>query len=279
MFRNDAAKLLMLLGMLTVLSACKIIVINPEGTPDGGQVTVGSTNQFCQLVGDEVCTVTVDNTNFGIQLVAQPDANYQFVGWHDGDGFLCAGQPATCDYDLSPLAGIPFVEALVASSSTFYAMPIFAPINQTFTADGKEWYRPDLFADVSYNDVLGLCGPSFVCPQGSFLNGVNVSGFKLADANEVLSLFDSLGVPTFQIIGGLGYVEVDSSWAPLIQAIFGITESPNITTGITSSLGLATVLGTVRDEGPGQQDFVNVFESGMPASQSSNLIGAWFYRL
>lgn len=208
-------KHLFLVAVLIFIGGCKIIVINPEG----GQVNVGSTSDFCLLNPGEQCSVDVSNSSFGAQFIATPDIDSQFVRWQEGTNFVCAGQGPTCDIDVSLLAGIPAVEALVASNTTYYAMPVFAPLQETFTVDGKEWLLPGLFTNVTYDQVDAVCGAFSVCPSGSFLNGVNVIGYQLAHPDDVVSLFSALGVPGFEIGANQQYGEIDSTWAPLIQGI------------------------------------------------------------
>jgi hypothetical protein len=81
------------------------------------------------------------------------------------------------------------IEAVVASDQMFYIMPIFvqAHVKDTVTVEGKEWYQPDLFTELSWNEI------NAVCPEGKcvgMLNDYDMTGWTWATIKDMNDLFN-----------------------------------------------------------------------------------------
>jgi hypothetical protein len=63
-----------------------------------------------------------------------------------------------------------------------------ASITDTVFANGNEWAQPDLFLDLSWNDINTVC-PGGVCGSGS-LNGYDMAGWVWATVDELNQLFN-----------------------------------------------------------------------------------------
>lgn len=64
-------------------------------------------------------------------------------------------------------------------------------VTNTVFAKGKKWAQPDLFTNLSWNQVNAVC-PGGVC--NGVLNGYNVTGWRWASNSEVAQLLNSYGV-------------------------------------------------------------------------------------
>lgn len=88
-------------------------------------------------------------------------------------------------------------------------------ITNTVTVDGKVWGQPDLFTDLSWNDIDAVC-PAGVC--AGTLNGYNMAGWKWASVNDVNALFNFyIGSPELGP-GPSEFIELESQWAPDFSA-------------------------------------------------------------
>jgi len=58
----------------------------------------------------------------------------------------------------------------------------------TVTVAGRVWAQPDLFVDLSWNQIQVQC-PSGICSGSAVLNGYHMSGWKLASVDDVNALF------------------------------------------------------------------------------------------
>jgi len=85
--------------------------------------------------------------------------------------------------------------------------------------DGKDWFQPASFLDLSWNDIAGACNSTTGSCSGS-LNGVNVTGATWASVAEVNDLFNSF-LPSPELGPGPDiFSEIDSLWAPDILTTF-----------------------------------------------------------
>jgi hypothetical protein len=190
MTAGKVLRLLLFACVVSIATGCKVAVIVVEG----GEVQ--STGSGTCAAGT-ICIVEVNDTNFSETFTAVPDHGWYFEKWNSGGGFWCAKStnPA-CAVSSEAAEGHPSWEALIASSETFYLMPVFnevEPFMDTVIADGKEWRQPVDFVNYSYSLVNAVC-PSGVC--SGFLPGstVDLTGYTWASIDEVSALFNSYGL-------------------------------------------------------------------------------------
>jgi hypothetical protein len=193
MFRSLALVFCML-----SLAGCKLGVLVVEG----GEVQ--SVLSGTCLEGS-TCLHVVNDTTYSETFTASPRSGWEFVRWNAGDGFLCADSVnPVCVVSNLQLAGVEAAEAIVASNSTFYIMPIFEritpPNGDVLYVGGHEWMNPDLFRteDDSYSvnalDIAAACPwnsglTAYVC-TGS-LGGIDVNGWAWATEDKI-SIFADL---------------------------------------------------------------------------------------
>jgi hypothetical protein len=231
----------------------------------------------------------VTNTNFDDFFTAVPNYGWYFEKWNSGDRFFCADTTSPmCVLSLRSAKGNAVIEELVASSETFYLMPVFKPAPDIITVDGKEWYQPYLFLTLSWNDINSVC-PAGKC--AGMLNGHDMAGWTWASIEDVNALFnyyigsEVLGPGPDGIINPGG----DSAWAPAFYS-----DRWRFTHGPSSNRGSRAVYANMRDlpelgksyiggiyddihDGVGVNDGVYTTGRHRPAI-GSPYVGGWFYR-
>ena len=185
-------RLTLFLGVFTAISGCKLAVIVAEG----GEVQSLSSG-VC--AAGRVCVHQISDTSYSERFTAAPDAGWEFVKWSTGGGFFCEGSTdPICELSLSGTEGVAAIEQIVASSKTFYIMPIFEcmvgcvglPITDTVTVGGKEWAQPDLFSGITGQQVAARC-PEGICGENTVLNGWSMDGWQWASVDDVNTLFNT----------------------------------------------------------------------------------------
>lgn len=269
------AKTITVLIAAGLLASCKISILVPEG----GFVTNFGSSSCTTVNQGQACVIDISDTNFGTQFIAQPFPFFVFDHWYDGPGFLCAGSTdQNCIVDNTALAGVPFVEAFIATKETVYLMPVFKRDIATLTVDGKEWLRPSLFTGLSYDDIVAAC-PGGVCGNGAVILGQTMNDFVLASVDDVNGLFNAIigGTP---LVGPSGYSEIDSIWGPILTTMFGVTEigpAGSRVSGLTrtpSGGSVYTADCTDLNSGVDSARTASTQSNGL----SSPSVGAWFYR-
>ena len=281
-----AAKFLVFVFIVGVLASCKIAVIVVEG----GQVQ--STGSGTCVAGT-ICIIEVTDTNFSETFTAVPDKGWYFEKWNSGDGFICGGSSdLACFLSSEGASGNAALEALIASSDTFYLMPILKrarPITDTISVVGREWAQVDLFANLSWNDINTIC-PAGIC--SGVLNGFDMTGWMWASVEDLNSLFNHyIG---FKALGpgpdtyGAGN---NSAWAP---AFFNDGWRPNNPVGerslsralfgplrdrITVPGGEAAAPGGIADVDPTALSVVDLASTEGEISLELKAGGSWFYRI
>jgi hypothetical protein len=268
-----AARFLILAGFVCFVAACKLAVIVVEG----GEV---QSQRSGTCVAGTICIVEVNDTNFRDLFTAVPNEGWNFQKWNSGDRLLCAESTFPgCEVSSEEAAGNSVLEALIASSETFYLMPVFVPAPDIIKADGKEWYQPYLFKDLSWNDI------NEICQEGGckgVLNGIDLRGWTWAsidDFNALINFYigrDELGPG-----GGDYYWELDSEWFP---ALFE--------DGWRSSRAYSNFLGGITRDLFNVEGFYEAYNPYISDSRGSHEVstradlndyeaagGAWFYRV
>ena len=163
-------------------------------------------------------------------------------------------------------------------------------ITDTVTVDGTEWAQPDLFINLSWNDINTVC-PGGECINGGVLNGKDMTGWKWASVDDVNGLFNFyIGAPELGP-GEDHYVQLNSLWAPAIFANgWRSTHSwwaGNLISGNHADLSNSCTMPYCACRGMLQEslesgvvDWVDTGFVGCSLSVEfgSNTIGAWFYR-
>jgi hypothetical protein len=280
-------KMLMLISVIFFVAGCKLAAIVVEG----GEVQ--STSSGTCIAGS-VCIIEVNDTNFNETFTAVPDPGWYFKKWNSGEGFLCSKSTGpTCVVSSEAAEGLPAFEALIASSATFYMMPIFeeaTPIADTIIVNGIRWAQVDLFTNLSWAQINAVC-PAGVC--AGLLNGHNMTGWTWASVEDINALFnhyigsDALDSNTGYYSGG-GW---DSWWAnafrndgwrgymlsPEPQVLYltqgWLRDKYNAQDGSTARL--IDVL--FDDQGFLSGDSIFTFESS-EINQAGASLGGWFYR-
>lgn len=186
-------KMLALVSVITVLPACKLALIVVEGGYVTGSNGGGCQVQVPQLWGS-ACLQKINDTDYSNTFTAVPDPGWQFVKWYSGPGFLCGGSNNPgCAVSTVGTEGNATAEAIIASDSTVYLMPIFArttpaaPITKTVIVNGNEWAQPIEFLALKRSEIAAVC-PAGVC-SGS-LNGFDMNGWTWASSDDVNALFN-----------------------------------------------------------------------------------------
>jgi hypothetical protein len=272
-------KILMLASVIFFVAGCKLAVIVVEG---GEVQSPGLGN--C-LEGD-ICIFQVTGTDFNETFTAVPNSGWVFVRWNSGYGFFCQDSTnPTCVISAEAAEGNEAIEALIASSQTFYLMPVFerpTPLTDTdtVTVDGKIWAQVDLFTSLSWNDINDVC-PEGIC--AGILNGYDMTGWIWASANDINALFNYY-IGSDVLGPGPEYLsDATSVWAPAFfkhgwRATYSYPNVLRITLGWVSGIsGL----------GDGYFSYLVDLDTGIPYGDELNTrknppvgydVGGWFHR-
>lgn len=203
---EQTLRFLLFLSITALVAGCKLAVIVVE---DGEVQSIASGT----CVAGSICIVDVDDQYFSESFTAVPGTGRYFHKWNSGDRFLCGGSTdPTCTLSFQGHEESEAVEGMVASSETFYLMPVFRRYSDTITVDGKEWAQVDLFTNLSWNQINAVC-PKGIC--AGMLNGHDMTGWIWASVEDLNALFnhyvgrDVLGPGPDHYM-----VDPNSEWAP-----------------------------------------------------------------
>jgi hypothetical protein len=248
-----AVRFLILAGFVSLVTACKIAVMVVEG----GEVQ--STASGTCMAGSN-CIVEVHDTTFSEAFTAIPNEGWYFHGWNSDDRFLCGGstnRECTLSFEWYSQEN-PAVEILVASSETFYLMPIFKehPIYPRATlgneprsiwidGENQQWLQPKDFTGYTFNQVNAVC-PDGACVGSLPGSTFDLTGYTWASIMEVSSLFNAYGLnPPFT--GPFQYRSNDPNVNAAIAQDFAVTDSACYG---DCPVGHLFVAGMVRDPPP-----------------------------
>jgi hypothetical protein len=176
-------KIVLLLVITSLMIGCKLAVVVVEG----GEV-MSTSPIICE--GSNVCIFDVEDTSFADTFAALADSGWYFEKWNAGDRFFCAGSSdPLCMLSLVEAEGNVDIEELVASSETFYLMPIFKPSEDMITVNGKQWLQVDLFSNLTWDEINEIC-PGGPCKDQGFINDRDMTGWMWAAVEDVNSLFN-----------------------------------------------------------------------------------------
>ena len=107
--------LLLLMGLFAMLVGCRLEVISPSGG------TVTWSDGSCPA--GAVCSFDVTDNEFNKQFTAEPLPGFEFVKWHAGSDFLCAGSTDTsCSVNST---GLTAEDLAPYQTSRRYVMPVY----------------------------------------------------------------------------------------------------------------------------------------------------------
>jgi hypothetical protein len=130
----------------------------------------------------------VNDTNFSERFAAIPDDGWYFQKWNSGDRFFCGDSTdLICTLSFQGHEDSKAVEDMVASTEVFYIMPVFKQFPDMIAVDGKQWYQPYLFTELSWAEINAVC-PAGEC--AGVLNGYDMTGWTWASIKDVNALFN-----------------------------------------------------------------------------------------
>lgn len=154
------------------------------------------------------------------------------------------------------------------------------PITDIVTVDGKQWAQVDLFTNLSWDDINGVC-PGGVCGSGT-LNGYDMYGWSWASIDEMNNLFNYyftsanysplLGPgPDVDATYGSGYANLffADGWRPTIVDPIGVGTAGRMSDS-SNYLGLMAGFDAI-DLNQAATGFYNSDPDGVSS-------GAWFSR-
>jgi hypothetical protein len=281
---KKALNVILFLAIAVFTTACKLAVIVVEG----GEVQSTAAGT---CVAGLICIVDVRERNFSETFNAVPDEGWYFKEWNKGYRFFCQNYVVpTCELSFEGYENSEEVDTLLASSETFYLMPVFKPYQDIVIANGIEWLQPALFTNLSWNDV------SAVCPDGEcsgLLNGYDVTGWTWASVNEIRELFNNYIALDQTGRSPLGpapdsYVEFSrsKSMAAFLSDGWRVTNENIGVMGLTRSLVdesmayVASALYDIDTSGVCCSPLNDIFDIGRPQTLQEHNIntGAWLYR-
>jgi len=277
---NHVLKLLLLISIAALMTACKLAVIVVEG----GEVQ--STGAGTCVAGT-ICVVEVTDPNFSETFTAIPDEGWYFQKWNSGDRFFCGdSSDLACHLSFKGHEDSKAVEDMVASTEVFYIMPVFRELSPIIEVNGKLWAQPGLFVGISWNEIEAVCpAPNGVC--SGELNLVDLNGWTWASVKDVNELFNYyIGSDGDELDPMSRVGEFDTKWASAFfgdgwqatnssdafRAIFGWTRSK-------MSLDRAYV-GAIIDAlvyNPEGNPDAATTERTQPVEEHSEITGSWFY--
>lgn len=147
--------------LLVFLTGCKIEIT----VPPNGEVLTLSGDAFC--TAESTCVVEVEDTQFDQTFVARPASGYRFVGWKQGEDYMCGGTTDPCRLRTSGIGNNPGLLAVLQSDQAFFLEPMFERTVDACAANlnNGAGNRPDFDGD-GYAD-LAIGAPDLESLRGS----------------------------------------------------------------------------------------------------------------
>ena len=274
------------------LGACRLQVM----VPTGGEVqSVGSGT----CLTETVCVFEIEDNTFNESFTAVPIDGWDFLRWNSGGDFLCADSTnPTCTLNNSLLTGIPAIDAIIASTQSFYIQPVFQqrndPVTDFITVGAYEIAQPDLFTNVMWWEVSAACPVSNGGICDGILKGYDLTGWTWMNFQIMNEVFNTYGVtPALPVTppNNTGTTAMNSSWAP---AFFNAGWRPTYSLSGPDATALE---GWIRDEtlpplsfGNGYIGFMIDYDSAVENDRATTdlnrfksyqdpMVGAWLYRM
>lgn len=191
MITQATIRALLVLGMATAVSGCKLaVIVTGEGDVES------SLSETRNCAGGSVCTFEVTDTTYTESFTAIPREGYEFVKWRaGGSDFFCADSVnPTCTVSNVSMAGNAGIEAVIASFQLFHIMPIFEFVGIDTDGDGIKDHLDDDDDNDGVLDDLDNCplmAPNrdgFGCPGKAITDTVVVDGKEWAQVNLFANL-------------------------------------------------------------------------------------------
>lgn len=197
-----ASGFILLLGITALMAGCKLAVIVVEG----GEVQ-SDANGTC--VAGSICIVGVTDPNFSESFTAIPDSGWYFQKWNSGDRFFCGGSAdPVCILSYKGYEQSEEVANMVASSETFYLMPVFKQVQPDFiVVEGREWLQPADFMNYSYNQISEVC-PERVCSGTLPGSTKDLTGYFWASSDDARLLFETYEMAGRPLTGDFDYTRI-----------------------------------------------------------------------
>jgi len=270
---------LILLGCIALTSGCKLAVLVVEGgivlSQDSGICAEGA-----------ICIHQVADTRYSERFVAVPLPGWYFHQWQQGEGFLCSGyNNPGCELALEQYAGVEPLEELVASSQTFYLMPVFRELGDKVIAagrdlvyiDDRQWLQPDAFTGYSYEQISRVCPRRGTCSGTLPDSSIDLDGYTWASSAEVQGLFNLYRGLRRPLLDDFGFTlaERDDMGRVVNFTLYGmVSDAPaNGTTGVCVATGYDG------QEGADNPEEHSIQATPLNASRNAPDIGAWFWKM
>ena len=256
-------KFALLIWIVTLVAGCKLAVIVVEG----GEV-ISDRSGTC--MAGSVCIIEVTDTDFRDVFEVVPNAGWYFDSWNSGGWFFCGGSSEpVCILSLQEHKANTAVEEIVASSETFYIMPIFKRVEpDSIVVDGRSviaadrmWLQPVDFVGYSYSQIDEVC-PDGVCSGTLPGSTVDLTDYTWASSDDIRLLFqayrkaDRVLVRDFEYTWMRGFPSGD---APSVDAL-------------VNDQYVAVVFGDGEDGSTEFRTFVNLSNYVIDGT------GAWFWK-
>ncbi|MEM1111611.1 MAG: hypothetical protein AAGI11_06865 [Pseudomonadota bacterium] len=112
-----AVVLLVTLGLVSLVSACRLNIQPIEDTP----VVSESGSFICESQRD--CRLDIVDTTFDETFRAVAPENTAFTGWAEGDNYLCAGSMRDCRVNSALAAFSPELQDILESNERYFLAP------------------------------------------------------------------------------------------------------------------------------------------------------------
>ena len=210
--RDHSALLRLIIVASTVLTlaSCKLRLVVPEG----GSVETNSMAFSC--ASGKICTIDVVDIFFDETFVATAADGHQFTQWRKRDRGFCGGNSHPCHLFTSVFEGYDILMSVLESDEILYLEPVFEPSENVVVLEDKIWFQPDLFTGLTWNEIDAICpeNQGGKCKNGGTLNGIDVTGWRWASIDDIITMFNSyIGFDALGL-GNVQHITTDSRWAP-----------------------------------------------------------------
>lgn len=274
---KQTLKFILLISIAALLTGCKLAVIVVEG----GEV---KSDRSGTCMAGSVCIVEVTDTNFQDAFEPAPNAGWYFDSWSSGDRFFCGGSnDPVCILSLQEHTENKAIGEIVASSETFYLMPLFKQLQpnlivvdgRTVKVEGREWLQPADFVNYSYNQLSEVC-PDGMCSGTLPGSTIDLTGYNWASSDDILLLFKEYRKVDQVLLEDFEYTRLFYYPGGNGFAIDTILSDPPLERGSDVAIHVSFVVGDGIDSEPEIREIVEY--TGDLDEVHSLGYGAWFWR-
>ena len=271
---TQTLRFLLLISIATLMAGCKLAVIVVEG----GEVKSDSSGT---CMAGSICSVQVTDTNFQDAFEPAPNEGWYFDSWKSGDRFFCGGSNVpVCILSLHEHTENKAIGEIVASSETFYLMPVFKEVQpdlivideRSVKVEGREWLQPADFTNHSYNQVSEVC-PDGLCSGTLPGSSKDLTGYMWASSDDVGLLFQAYRKVGRAILEDFENTTTDLSTLILYAMISDLPHEDPEYDRIYIAFSFANPPPDLTQEASGIDHFPIE-----PSYGGQGLFGAWFWR-